>query len=164
MEKTRKRSSALLHHSVVAIGKGAFWSSSTKGRQLYFYLYMLHSLFINLNSLMKKVSGKKIKRGLYVFDLCQNFINEDCYFDMLSIPGKSAAIYEVYTICFQTFFIWAFKIVVDFWKSNMLLLYILWDDWQISMISDWNVLLQQQLEYTLLKPDCHSWSISNLTL
>ena len=31
------------------------------------------------------------------------------------------------------------------------LLYILWDDWPIS-----NEQLQQQLEYTLLKPDCHS--------
>ena len=28
------------------------------------------------------------------------------------------------------------------------------------MISSSNEQLQQQLEYTLLKPDCHSWSIS----
>ena len=28
------------------------------------------------------------------------------------------------------------------------------------MISGSNQLLQQQLEYTLLKPDCHSWGIS----
>ena len=28
------------------------------------------------------------------------------------------------------------------------------------MIPDSNEQLQQQLEYTLLKPDCHSWSIS----
>ena len=27
---------------------------------------------------------------------------------------------------------------------------------QFSMISDWNEPQQQQLEYTLLKPDCHS--------
>ena len=39
----------------------------------------------------------------------------------------------------------------------MSLLYILWDDWQIFMISGSNEQLQQQLEYTLLKPDCHSW-------
>ena len=44
----------------------------------------------------------------------------------------------------------------------MLLLYILWDDWPISMISGSNEQLQQQLEYTLLKPDCHSWSISKM--
>ena len=44
----------------------------------------------------------------------------------------------------------------------MLLLYILWDDWPIFMISDSNELLQKQLEYTLLKPDCHSWWISKM--
>ena len=44
----------------------------------------------------------------------------------------------------------------------MLLLYILWDDWPIFMISGSSELLQQQLEYTLLKLDCHSWWISKL--
>ena len=44
----------------------------------------------------------------------------------------------------------------------MLLLYILWDDWSISMISGSNEQLQQQLEYTLLMPDCHSWRISKI--
>ena len=41
----------------------------------------------------------------------------------------------------------------------MLLLYILWDDWPIFKISSSNQQLQQQLEYTLLKLDCHSWWI-----
>ena len=53
----------------------------------------------------------------------------------------------VHSIRFQTFFVQAFKIDVDSWKFSMLLLFILWDDWPI---------LQQQLEYTLPKPDCHS--------
>ena len=44
----------------------------------------------------------------------------------------------------------------------MLLLYILWDDWPIFMITASNEQLQQQLEYTLLKPDCHSWWISKM--
>ena len=44
----------------------------------------------------------------------------------------------------------------------MLLLYILWDDWLSFMISGSNEQLQQQLEYTLLKPDCHSWWISKM--
>ena len=44
----------------------------------------------------------------------------------------------------------------------MLLLYILWDDWPILMISGSNEQLQQQLEYALLKPDCHSWWISKM--
>ena len=65
-------------------------------------------------------------------------------------------------ISFQTFLVWAFKIVVDSWKFTMLLLYILWDDRPIFMISDSNEQLQQQLEYTLLKPDCHSWWISKV--
>ena len=70
--------------------------------------------------------------------------------------------YEVHTISFQTFFVWAFKIVVDSWKFTMLLLYILWDDWPIFMISGLNEQLQQQLDYNLLKPDCHSWWISKM--
>ena len=57
---------------------------------------------------------------------------------------------------FPDFFVQVFKIFVDSWKFTMLLLYILWDDWQIFMISGSNEHLQQQLEYTLLKPDCHS--------
>ena len=44
----------------------------------------------------------------------------------------------------------------------MLLLYILWDNWPIFRISGLNQQLQQQLEYTLLKPDCHSWGISKM--
>ena len=70
--------------------------------------------------------------------------------------------YEVPSISFQTFFVQAFKIVVDSWKFTMLLLYMLWDDWPIFMISGSNEQLQQQLEYTLLEPDCHSWWISKV--
>ena len=44
----------------------------------------------------------------------------------------------------------------------MLLLDILLDDWPIFMISDSNGQLQQELEYTLLKPDCHSSWISKM--
>ena len=65
-------------------------------------------------------------------------------------------------ISFQTFFVQAFKIVLDSWKFTMLLLYIFWDDWPIFMISCPNERLQQQLEYTLLNPDCHSWWISKM--
>ena len=75
---------------------------------------------------------------------------------------KMQNIYEVHTISFQTFFVWAFKIAVDSWKFRILLLYILWDDWPIFMILGSNEQLQQQLEYTLLKPDCHSCWISKM--
>ena len=71
-------------------------------------------------------------------------------------------IYEEHAISFQTFFVWAFKIVVDSGKFSMLLLYILGDHWPIFRIPGSNHQLQQQLEYTLLKPDCHSWWISKM--
>ena len=57
---------------------------------------------------------------------------------------------------------WAFKIVIDSWKFRMLLLYILWDDIPVFMISASKEQLQQELEYTLLNPDCHSWGISKM--
>ena len=44
----------------------------------------------------------------------------------------------------------------------MLLLYILWDDGPIFMISGINEQLQLELEYTLIRPDCHSWWISKM--
>ena len=70
-------------------------------------------------------------------------------------------IYVVPSISFHTF-LYRIKIVRDTWTFSMLLLYILWDDWPIFMISPSNQQLQQQLEYTLLKPDCHSWWISKM--
>ena len=42
------------------------------------------------------------------------------------------------------------------------MLYILWDDWPIFMISGSNEQLPQQMDYTLLKPDCHSRWISKM--
>ena len=63
---------------------------------------------------------------------------------------------------FPDCFVQPFKIIVYTWKFSMLLLYILWDDWLIFMISASNEPLQQQLEYTLLKSDCHSWWISKM--
>ena len=68
----------------------------------------------------------------------------------------------MHTISFQALFVWAFKFVIDSWTFSTLLLYILWDDWPIFMISGLNEQLQQQLEYTLLTPDCHGWWISKM--
>ena len=49
VEQSSERSSALpLHLGVVAIEKGAFWSPSTKGRQLYFYFY-IHEVSISIH-------------------------------------------------------------------------------------------------------------------
>ena len=61
---------------------------------------------------------------------------------------------------FPDFFVETFKIVIHSWKFTMLLLYILWDDGPIVRISGSKEQLQQELECTLLKPDCHSWWIS----
>ena len=68
----------------------------------------------------------------------------------------------VHSIVFQTIFLQALKIVVDSWKFSMLLLYILWNDWPIFMISCSNELLLQELEYTQRMPDCYSWWISKM--
>ena len=46
--------------------------------------------------------------------------------------------YEGHMISFQTFFVWAFKIVVDSWNIGLLVLYIWWDDWLIFLISGSN--------------------------
>ena len=70
--------------------------------------------------------------------------------------------YAVPSIGFQTFFVWTSTIDVDSWEFTMLLLYIVWDDWPIFIISGSNEQLQQQLEYTLLKPECHRWWISKM--
>ena len=70
--------------------------------------------------------------------------------------------YVVPSISLQTYFVQTFKNVVDSWKFSILLLYILGEDWPIFMISASNQQLQQQLEYTRLKPDCHNWRISKM--
>ena len=82
-------------------------------------------------------------------------------FQMNPLMHTQDWIYVVPSISFQTF-VQAFKLVVDSWKVSMLLLYILWDDWPIFMISSSKKQLQQEWEYTLLKPDCHSWWISKM--
>ena len=88
-----------------------------------------------------------VKRSTKVVHLCFRI----CYPNVCGAFNK-----------FPDVFVHAFEIIVDSWKFSMLLLYILWDDWPIFMISDSNEQLQQQLEYTLLKPHCHSWGISKM--
>ena len=95
----------------------------------------------------------------YFLILCMSFLTSQYENHM----GKTNIIYLVHSIRrFQTLFVQAFRIVVDSSKFSILLLYILWDDWPIFMISASSEQLQQQLEYTLLKPDCHSWWISKI--
>ena len=60
---------------------------------------------------------------------------------------------------FPDFFVQAFKIVVDLKIQYVIPINL---DWPIFMISGLNEHLQQELEYTLLKPDCPSWWISKM--
>ena len=91
---------------------------------------------------MRETLGKKVSSAVAAFRYWQ---------DMRGAFNK-----------FPDFLVLAFKIVVDSWKFTMLLRYILGDDWSIFMISRSNEQLQQEWEYTLLKPDCHSWWISKM--
>ena len=98
------------------------------------------------------------------------YCSKPCY------AKKTFVFYVVHSISFQTFFVQAFHIVRDSWKFSMLLPYIIipyiimkiqcviviHHDWPIFMISGSNQHLQQQLEYTLLNPDCRSWWISKM--
>ena len=97
------------------------------------------------------------------------FIALNIFRRILKLPSKLIQynkivikMYVVNSISFHTFYVQIFKIVVDSWKFSMLLLYILWDDWTIFMISGSYELLHQQFEYILLKPDCYSWWISKM--
>ena len=62
----------------------------------------------------------------------------------------------VHSIWFRTVLYWHLKFVAYSWKFSMLLLCSLWNDWTILKILYLNEQLQQELEYTLLMPDCHS--------
>ena len=64
-------------------------------------------------------------------------------------------IYEVLTISFQTFFRMGIQNCCKLLKIQYVIA--ISDDWPIFMISPSNEQLQQQFEYILLKPDCHSW-------
>ena len=98
--------------------------------------------------------------------------NTDFFDTVTEILQRDILVPFIFMICqyylsrafnkFPDFFLQAFKIVDDSWKFSILLLYILWDDWPILIISRSNEQLQQQLEYPLLKPDCHRWWISKM--
>ena len=94
--------------------------------------------------------------SIYIY-IYKEQIQVDRYFHKQGLSDLHGAFNK-----FPDFFVQASKIVVDSWKFSMLLLYILWDDSPIFMISGSNEQLEQQLEYNLLKLDCHSWWISKM--
>ena len=114
--------------------------------------FRIHFQFLSSSSFLLSISLYILPKIL----LCSHFLGFSAYLSIYLF------IYLGHSISFQTFFTQAFKIVVDYWKFSMLLQYILWDDWPIFIISDSNEQLQQELEYTLLKPDCHCWWISKI--
>ena len=67
-----------------------------------------------------------------------------CYYRRHQYANK----YVVYSVSFQTFFVQAFKIVVDFWKFRMLLLHI------------WTYTAAIGIHPT--KDDCQGWWISKI--
>ena len=82
-----------------------------------------------------------------------------CRQDLFKIVSLSQS-----TWCIQQFsslfFVQTFRIVEDSWKFNMLLLYILWDDWPFFYDFRFKWTATAGIRNTLLKPDCHSWWIS----
>ena len=104
------------------------------------YLFSFPSLFLYFLSIYLSIFPSLL--FIYIFSLSflshfmRGFTSTDIYIYI------DIHIYVVPSISFQTFFVQAFKIVVDSWKLTMLLLYILWDDWPIFMISASNEQLQ----------------------
>ena len=123
--------------------------------QLYIIYIYIYNIYIYIQI--------KFPYSTYIYVLCV-YIKRIFYIPIY-VTGSIYYIYCIYTLQlsgafnkFPDFFVQASKFVIDSWKFTMLLLYILWDDWPISMISGSNEWLQQQLEYTLLKPDCQIWT------
>ena len=114
-------------------------------------------------------AGQKVTQRS-IFKRCSADLNSKsfCQSVCLSVLSVSLSlyiyiyIYMVFSISFQTFLHRHLKLSVDSCNFNMLLLYIIWEDWLIFMISGSNEQQQHDWEYTLLNPDCHSWWISKM--
>ena len=104
---------------------------------------------------------------LFYFGFKRSFIYKYCHACQKELFDENEGRY--YTFIYIHIYIYIYiytrcirKVSRHSWKFSMLLLYILWDGWSIFMISGSNELLQQQLQYTLIKPGCHSWRISKM--
>ena len=87
-------------------------------------------MYIILNAHTKKVWKLIVCTSyiyVYIYIYQEDFALNDLHWLILGAFNK-----------FPTFFVQAFKIVVDSWTFSMLLLYMLWDDWPIFMISGSN--------------------------
>ena len=128
-------------------------------KQIYIYLYIHTHTHTHTHThiyiYIERERESERKREKYVYI----YIYTSIYVYIHICMYIYIYIYDTYKISFQTFFIRAFKIVVDSWNFTMLLLYTIWDDWAIFMFSGSNEQPEQEFEYTLLKPDCHNWWI-----
>ena len=136
-------------YSVVQFSNLRFTSSSNQK-------HLLHERWRHRWSQYNKQMVQEISLGLQDSSSKVRWAWNCGFWDHAPRHKDNSSKYVVPSISFQTVFEQAFKIVVDSWKYSMLLLYILWDDWPIFMISGSNEQQQQELEYTLLKSDCHS--------
>ena len=141
---------------------------------MYIYIYIMNKIWhlITIMGWYAIQPNKLIKTKLFIASLIDIYLIclwcWNNYLILWSLLNEHfwivlfLSMYVLHSISFQAIFVQAFKIVVDSWKFIMLLLYIFWDDWPIFMISGSKEQQQQQLEYTLLKPDCYSWWISKM--
>ena len=136
---------------VIDVGNGHSNLSSNPG-QGYSYISRIMLGKVWINSLLLWVNCRT--NWAFKFGRKRKILN-------LNLLNSASINWLCVTSCSCRRVVQVFRIV-DAWKFSMLLLYILWDDWPIFMISRSNEQLQQKLEYTLLKPDCHSWGISKM--
>ena len=113
---------------------------------------------------MKIFSCRAPQRDLQSIELCEDghYCDEAWLpFWWNSLTKTCLMSYVVHSISFLTSFVQAFKIVVNSWKFTVIAIHLM--RWLTNFYdSGSNEQLQQQLEYTLLKPDCHSWWISKM--
>ena len=83
-----------------------------------------------------------------------------CFYGISTIVTLCQILF-LHSIIFQTFLYRHLKLSWAL-ETSVCYCYTSWDDWPIFMISGSNEQLQQQLEYTLLRPDYHSWWISKM--
>ena len=129
---------------------------------IYIYIYIYASHHILYICIYIYISIHIYIIYIYIYSYIYIYMHHIIYFIYIYMHALHHIYIHGVFNKFPDFFVQAFKTVVDSWKFSMFLLYILWDDSLIFMISGSNQQLQQELEYTLLKPECHSCWFSKM--
>ena len=148
--------------------QSGYESNGNKGMTPHYSELLSHN-WIQFNVLQNTHFRHRVKGHSSLREMRQGYLKPLIWIERYNLKGDRMGLQHI-NLCklcgvfdkFPEFFVEAFKIVVDSWKFSMLLLYILWDDWPIFMISASIEQLQQQLQHTLLKLDCHSRWISKM--